>query len=827
MADTIHPIPHAMRYTLSLLTALTCILTALHLRADTGTWDALPIWGSPATQVTVTPRHAYYLSGGSVLERDLLSDVSTHLSPHNRLSTAEPVTGLYPNPLNGYVAACHADGTIDLLYTSGRNVAIPDIALAELTGSPSRRINAIAYDAATHTMAVATDFGLVLIDDRDHTVRASGQYGQPVLSVAIAAGRLYINSGQRMLTAPLDGRIDKLARWTELCGWYQSESLTPLDDNLLLVHTPTDTGNMLALLHVAPDHASAYITVISGALAPDRRGYLITAKAGLYYALGTAIYTVGTDGTLTRAASLPEEAEADIPGFWNGLDNVHLLGPEGIITVDASAGEGKVTSERYMPEGVPVRNAVTFSPSADGKRLYAGNLGPTNYRMGNVTGTDAVDVPHTAGLIDLTAHTGRNVTAWPAPAAYPMTAGYQKAVGEYPLAPTHMCPDPDDPETYWLGTGNDGLYRIAAGRLDGRYDTANSPMSAAWGVRVFDVSVDRAGNLWVIYQPGDSHSGIAVLPAAKRRLHPDEVKSADWTLVDIPGYKANKDAVTLHCRLSNMIFITDAGLSNVLVAIDTRGTWDNLADDVSRLWNGFTDQDGKTFSPDRHTSLCEDRNGRLWLGTATGIAMLPNPKTATSPDMRITRVKVPRNDGTNTADYLASSDLVTAIAADEADRKWIATDASGLMLVSSNGDAVLKHFTPDNSPLPSSRVNDVHVAPDGTVWLATEAGIVTYTDAAAASGEPMAALTAYPNPAKVSEGHNVTVRGLTAGAIVKFTDAAGHLVHQTRATADTVTWDLCNQAGRPVPSGVYYIMASLTGDTAETLGAVTKILVIN
>ncbi len=122
---------------------------------------------------------------------------------------------------------------------------------------------------------------------------------------------------------------------------------------------------------------------------------------------------------------------------------------------------------------------------------------------------------------------------------------------------------------------------------------------------------------------GKGTSGISVLPAASRRKDPAEVTAADWTVVEIPGYSSNKDVQTLHCAHSDMIFITDATVGTLLVAIDTRGTADDLSDDRVKVWESLTDQDGRIFSPTRHTALAEDRSGRVWLGSNGGIVELP------------------------------------------------------------------------------------------------------------------------------------------------------------------------------------------------------------
>ena len=69
-----------------------------------------------------------------------------------------------------------------------------------------------------------------------------------------------------------------------------------------------------------------------------------------------------------------------------------------------------------------------------------------------------------------------------------------------------------------------------------------------------------------------------------------------------------------------------------------------------------------------------DLDGKMWLGTDKGIFVLDNPNSFLSDNKVIfKRVKIPRNDGTNQADYLLNSVYTTAICIDKSNRKWIGT----------------------------------------------------------------------------------------------------------------------------------------------------------
>jgi flagellar hook assembly protein FlgD len=64
-------------------------------------------------------------------------------------------------------------------------------------------------------------------------------------------------------------------------------------------------------------------------------------------------------------------------------------------------------------------------------------------------------------------------------------------------------------------------------------------------------------------------------------------------------------------------------------------------------------------------------------------------------------------------------------------------------------------------------------------------------------------------------------------SLVKIADSLGNVFYTTRSEGGMVTWDGCNAAGQRVKSGVYYVFASHGGDGENTMGVVTKILVVN
>lgn len=190
------------------------------------------------------------------------------------------------------------------------------------------------------------------------------------------------------------------------------------------------------------------------------------------------------------------------------------------------------------------------------------------------------------------------------------------------------------------------------------------------------------------------------------------------------------------------------------------------------------------------------------------------------------RIKVPRNDGTNLADYLLSSETVYSIAVDHSNRKWVATGNSGVYLVSENGDEILEHFTTENSFLPSNAVYAAAVdSKTNRVYFGTDKGLVSYTTSSSPAQDNYDNILVYPNPVRPDYEGPITIKGLMEGSLVKIADSMGHVVFHTRSEGGMATWDGCNESGQQVRSGVYYVLVSqnLTGSAT---GAVAKIVIV-
>ena len=171
--------------------------------------------------------------------------------------------------------------------------------------------------------------------------------------------------------------------------------------------------------------------------------------------------------------------------------------------------------------------------------------------------------------------------------------------------------------------------------------------------------------------------------------------------------------------------------------------------------------------------------------------------------------------------------MVTAMATDGANRKWIGTQTSGIFLVSSDGSEILKHFNTGNSYLLDNHVTAIACNPNNnSVYIGSPYGMVEYSSDAVPSESDFSNVYAYPNPVRPEYSGFITIRGLMDNSLVKIVDAAGNPVFTGRSTGGMITWDGNNSTGERVKTGVYYVLASQNENDSYS-GAVTKILVVN
>ena len=383
--------------------------------------------------------------------------------------------------------------------------------------------------------------------------------------------------------------------------------------------------------------------------------------------------------------------------------------------------------------------------------------------------------------------------------------------------------DPTD-NSRVMAAGRCGLYEFKNGVLENFYYKENSPLrpvtSSSTGKYLTDdytlvhgIKFDNDGNLWVLNSQANNVNLL------------EFTKSGQWIshYKNELCYKDNTSMSTMRCLLFDsqglLWFINTHFYSPCIIC------YDKTTDKVL-IYSSFTNQDGTNYENCYPYDIQEDYQGNIWIATNQGPFYIKKEEKGQS-NATLYQEKVPRNDGTNFADYLLSGIHTNGIAIDGGGRKWFATIGNGVFLVSADNMTQLQHFTAENSPLLSNNVQYISINhSSGEVFFLTDKGLCSYIADATVASDDMQKdnVYAYPNPVEPGYTGLITVVGLSFDADVKILTSSGRLVAQGRSNGGTFTWDGCDQQGKRVASGVYMVAAA-TSDGNK--GIVCKLAIIN
>ncbi len=361
-----------------------------------------------------------------------------------------------------------------------------------------------------------------------------------------------------------------------------------------------------------------------------------------------------------------------------------------------------------------------------------------------------------------------------------------------------------------------GLFEYQDGVLKNYFNKDNSIIVPATTSNryciVSGATYDPEGNLWFLQSDVQNNSIMKITKDGQWVTYPHEQLMND-------GKSLDKMTDLFQDSRGLFWFVNDHWEKPSFYCYDSKT--DSLIHAIAE----FANQDGTTYINYNPHAIVEDLDGNIWIGTQNGPFMIESARIGSDIDY-VTQVKVPRNDGTNYADYLLADVNITCIAVDGGNRKWFGTQGAGVYLISDDNMEQVQHFTTSNSPLLSDNVEAIIVNPlTGEVFFGTDQGLCSYmSDATDAAIEMVKDdVYAYPNPVVSGYDGMITVVGLSRNADVKILSASGQLVAQGRSNGGTFTWDGRDRQGRRVASGVYMV-ATATSDGKK--GVVCKIAII-
>jgi len=391
---------------------------------------------------------------------------------------------------------------------------------------------------------------------------------------------------------------------------------------------------------------------------------------------------------------------------------------------------------------------------------------------------------------------------------------------------TCMDVDPTSNEEHVFAGSRNGLFEFKDGKFVNYYNCNNSPIDIFDGKSVNYQMVsstlfDKDGNLWFLNSSSPTSSLIKLSPSGEFT----KFNHSEYMKYNGSGYenKSNANLTSLTFDSNGLMWFVNNNWTLPACYVYS------INSDEAIAYETFINQDGtKIEGMYGVTCVAEDKDGNIWVGTDVGPFVIDKANIGKSAeDMVFTQVKVPRNDGTNYADYLLAGIHVTSIMVDNDGQKWIGTNGQGVYVISRDNMKEVHHFTTENSKLLSDIVGSIVMnTKTGEVFIGTENGLCSYMSGITGSIDTMNEddVYAYPNPVTPDYNGLITITGLPDNADVKILSSNGVLIAEGKSSGRFFTWNGRDKNNERVASGVYMVA---TATSSGEKGVVCKIVIIN
>ena len=215
--------------------------------------------------------------------------------------------------------------------------------------------------------------------------------------------------------------------------------------------------------------------------------------------------------------------------------------------------------------------------------------------------------------------------------------------------------------------------------------------------------------------------------------------------------------------------------------LDHNGTPKDTSDDkIAYLTDIYDDQTGEKLLLRYPTCMFEDTyDNSILVAYYDGILVTTREKLFDSERKTGHFMKTSDDDDEQPGVVIAQTSL-TGIAVDAQNRKWLATEGSGLFCVSADRKHILDQFTIDNSKLPSDNCLGVFFNPETqSVWTGTDAGLVEFVPTG-------------------SEGSTNTYSAQTPKAMQEFVEPGYHGYIKLTNLIDNKSYDIVGPDGNVV-----------------------------
>lgn len=764
-----------MKRVTSLLVILTTVIVS-YAQGGTSSWSIYPAYGS-IEQVEPTGKDVFVLATNNLFSYNPDDTSITTYDKTNYLNDSD-IKFIGWNDKVKRLLIAYENSDIDLLSINGDVINVPDLYLKNISGL--KHINSITMMG--EYAYLATGFGIMKVNMSNGQIADTYIMKYEAIQVAVNSTHIMVrNKLNEIYYASLSKNLLDQGQWTYLSG-----------KNYDFLFT---VGNKFVALR--NNRQPEWIDPTTGSTTPfgSTMAFAWAKKSGDRVICGHSNYFHFINADATTQTYTGQNYEFSLIAY-DSNKNLYW----------ANDASGKLTAYSFV-DGMMAQKTSGVTPD--------GPISNDFYRL-----TFAHDRLYaTAGLYNVTTYSFADglVHLFKDNTWSQLPGNLMELTGHRYKDACSVVVDPDDEGHIFVGAET-GLYEFRNFQfykdLTNWNDSplvSNDPNSQNWKL-VLSLAFDSKNErIWVF---NSENSNMVAY----------NYKSETWDVRPHPK------------ELSE----TRNGIKNCLESgiIDSRGLiwfcstrWDysrvfcyNPDTDVLKRYDNFVNQDGTSYQPSLYM-LTEDKEGNIWIATEKG------PFYITSKDIKegnniMTQHKVPRNDGTNLADYLLADVQIRAITVDAANRKWIAAPGVGLYLISSDNNEQIHNFTPENSELLSTGITSIAIDDKtGRVFFATDKGLCSYQSDATESNEDMDKndVWAYPNPVTPDYTGDISIVGLDYNSQITITTASGQVVNQGRSNGGMYTWNGCDLKGRPVASGVYMVCVATS---AGKSGVVTKIAIV-
>lgn len=778
--------------------------------ADALRWNYLLSYHN-ATHTQAVGNWVYTIFNGNLLAYDSETGQSYTLDKMSTGLSDMGIKSLAWSNTQQCLILLYTNNNIDLVYPTGDGrfsvTNVPQIKNFEEDITIGRL--SVSGDWA----CMSTSQGVIVFDVKGQTVRGYYKLGRTVNDAFVKDGKVYAAVSDRILVGKMTDDLYVATSWEVAYLWITAGQFVATTDGtiyaVLNYYTSETLGVVqgIARLGITEDDALTVQLLATGS-APFQgtsNGKLVqfTSKSAVL-----AFNTERPDEVELNIAT--SSTYADIARTTNGLTYV-AQGDEGLNVYQLNATQTELPTPTGIVGNFGPRHTGSYSLLYDHNRLF-------------VAGSQFIDGEDVEGFFGC--YDGTKWSDMDEDRARTETSDEGRVGMKYKNT-SHMAVDPSNPEHVFMTSMLEGLYEYRNGQFVNLYNTDNSPLkcppvvSAASrnsNVRLGGCAFDKEGNLWITNNYADTL--LTVLKPNGDWVHMAAYYTSYWQgaeriLFDSRGY----------LWVNGRTWTNPIGAGIML--LDYGGTLNNKNDDRSVYFTAANNEDGTSCDFSNVMALTEDKNGQIWFGCVSGIYNIPDPDECFKTGFTVNQPKVPRNDGTDYADYLLTGVSVSAICVDAGNRKWIGTFGAGVYLVNEDGSEILQHFTADNSPLLSDNIYDFAINPDnGRLYIATDQGLCCY-DAGSTEAQPTldkSNIRIFPNPVRPDYRGSVTIAGLTEGAEIKVLTTGSQLVARGTSVGGSWQWDVTQQnTGERVAPGVYYIMVATADGKTAVAGKVVVI----